>query len=70
MTLEQAILDSTHADVQRAYSRLLMGSTMHLNAFLRGLQNLTDEEYVQVMTEQLETYQTARSPMRGPRGKR
>ncbi len=72
LDLEQAILDSTHADVQRAYSRLLMGSTMHLNAFLRGFQNLTDEEYVpQVMTpEQLETYQTARSPMRGPRGKR
>jgi len=72
LDLEKAIAESTHADVQRAYRRLLMGSTMHLNAFVRGLENLTNEVYEpQVMTpEKLETYQTGRGPMRGCRGRR
>ena len=72
LDLEKAISESTHADVQRAYRRLLMGSTMHLNAFVRGLENLTNEVYEpQVMTpEKLETYQTGRGPMRGCRGRR
>ncbi len=72
LDLEKAIAESTHADVQRAYRRLLMGSTMHLNAFVRGLENLTNEVYEpQLMTpEQLETYQTGRGPMRGGRGRR
>ena len=72
LDLEQAIDESTHVDVQRAYRRLLQGSTMHLRAFVRQFETLTNEVYEpQIMTsEQLETYQTFRGPMRGRRGRR
>jgi len=72
LDLEKAIDESTHADVQRAYRRLLQGSSMHLHTFVRGWEKMTNAVYEpQVMTaEQLETYQVFRCPMRGCRGRR
>ena len=70
LDLEKAIDESTHADIQRAYRRLLQGSSMHLGAFVRALESKTNQVYQpQVMTpEQLEDYQRVRMPMRGCRG--
>ncbi|HOE34803.1 MAG: DUF2202 domain-containing protein [Chloroflexi bacterium] len=70
LDLEKAIDESTHADIQRAYRRLLQGSSMHLGAFVRAWESQTNQVYQpQVMTpEQLEDYQRVRMPMRGCRG--